>query len=201
MTSYRNHCERKATEIDDFLAENPDLSPEHLQILKKLNADLEDQFKRMETSWESMMDDIEDEPTHTAVEKIFNDVGDNVRKTLGISRKTILGKPSSTNAGAASGNVKIDDTLKPRQALLRSFTLEEASIWFDGFTAYYKHNEKVLEKLTPLVRRQLLNNVLEAGLASALQTDDEVTTDTPILGGNGCLPGSRPSSLRKTHSS
>ena len=44
-----------------------------------------------------------------------------------------------------------------------------------------------MEKLTPLVRRQILNNVIEAGLASALQTDDDVTMATPILGENGCL--------------
>ena len=44
-----------------------------------------------------------------------------------------------------------------------------------------------MEKLTPLVRRQVLNNVIEAGLASALQMDDDVTMATPILGKNGCL--------------
>ena len=55
MTSYKNFCEKKAKKIVDFLHENPDLSPKHLQVLEKLNADLEDQFKRMETSWESMM--------------------------------------------------------------------------------------------------------------------------------------------------
>jgi hypothetical protein len=187
MTSYKKYCEKGAKKIDDFLDENPDLNPENLQVLKKLNTDLEEQFKRMEVSWFSMMGDIDDVPTHTALEKIFDDVDDYVTKTLGVSRKAISENSSPTNAGTASGHVKIDDTLKPRQALLRSFTLEEANIWFDGFTAYYNHNEKVLEKLTPLVRRQLLNNVIEAGLASALQTDDDVTMATPILGDNGCL--------------
>jgi hypothetical protein len=187
MTSYKNYCHKSAKKIDDFLAENPELGPEHLQVLKKLNIDLEEQFKRMEISWFSKMDDIADAPTHATLEKMFNDVDDYVTKTLGVSQKAILGRSPSTNAGAASGHVKIDDTLKPRQALIRSFTLEEANIWFDGFTAYYNHNEKVLEKLTPLMRRQLLNNVIEVGLASALQTDDDVTMATPILGVNGCL--------------
>ena len=103
MTSYKNFCEKKAKKIDDFIGENLDLNPENLQDLKKLNADLEDQFKRMETSWESMMDDIDDAPTHTALEKMFNDVGDYVAKTLGISQEAISGKSSLTNAGAASG--------------------------------------------------------------------------------------------------
>ena len=94
MTSYKTHCEKNAKKIDDFLTENPDLNPENLQVLKELNADLKKQFKRMEISWFSMMDEIEDAPTHTALEKIFNDVDDYVTKTLGTSQKAISGKTS-----------------------------------------------------------------------------------------------------------
>ena len=127
MTLYKKYCERGAKKIDDFLAENPDLNPENIQLLKKLNTDLEELFKRMEVSWVSVMDGFDDVPTHTALEKIFNDVGDGIARTLEISQKTILGKSPSTNAGAVSGHVKIHDTLKPRQKLLPSFTLEEAN--------------------------------------------------------------------------
>ena len=94
MTSYKTHCEKNAKKIDDFLTENPDLNPENLQVLKKLNADLEKQFERMETSWFSMMGDIEDVPIHTALEKMFNDVDDHVTKTLRVSQKAISGKTS-----------------------------------------------------------------------------------------------------------
>ena len=76
----------------------------------------------MEVSWFSMINDIEDVPIHTALEKVFNDVDDHMMKTLRVSRKTISGKTSPTNAGTASGHVKIDDTLKPRQALLWHYT-------------------------------------------------------------------------------
>ena len=58
MTSYKNYCHKSAKKIDDFLAENPELGPKHLQVLEKLNTDLEEHFKRMEISWFSMMDDI-----------------------------------------------------------------------------------------------------------------------------------------------
>ena len=128
MTSYKNCCHKRAKKIDDFLAGNPELGPEDLQVLKKLNADLVEQFKRMEISWFSVMGDIVDVPTHTTLEKMFDDVDDHVMKTLRVSQKAILERTSSTNAGAASGNVKIDDTLKPRQELLRSFKLQEANI-------------------------------------------------------------------------
>ena len=103
MTSYKNFCEKKAKEIDDFIGENPDISPRKLRDLEKLHADLENQFERMETAWESMMDNIDDTPIQTALEKMFSDVSDYVRKKLGISWKTILGQSSSTNAGAISG--------------------------------------------------------------------------------------------------
>ena len=65
MTSYKKYCEKSAKKIDDFIGENPDLNPKNIQVLEKLNTDLEEQFKRMEVSWFSMMDDIDDMPTHT----------------------------------------------------------------------------------------------------------------------------------------
>ena len=192
MTTYKAYCEKKAKNIDDFLAENADPGPKDILELERLNSELIGQFNRMEAAWDSMMHEIDD-PTHTGLEKMFNNVDTYVSKTLKASEKIISEKSATTGpaAGAASttmtGNVKIDDTLKPRQELLRSFTLEEANIWFDGFIAYFNHNEKVLARLTPLVHRQLLNNSLGAGLAAALQTDDTVKVDTPILGKDGCL--------------
>ena len=50
MTSFKGHCDKKAKKIDDFLSANPDPNSEVLQELKRLNADLEDQLKRMEVS-------------------------------------------------------------------------------------------------------------------------------------------------------
>ena len=47
MTSFKGHCDKKAKKIDQFLSDNPDPNPEDLQVLKKLNADLEDQLNRM----------------------------------------------------------------------------------------------------------------------------------------------------------
>ena len=92
-----------------------------------------------------------------------------------------------TGAPSSVGKTKIDNTLKSRHKLLRSFTLEEANIWFDGFTTYFNHNLKVLENLPPSVRRQILNYSFETGLANGLQADDEITADTPIIGDNECL--------------
>ena len=125
----------------------------------------------METAWESMMADV-DNDTFKALDKMLNEVSKEVSLTLMHSKKVVMEKSTSTSTGATSSadNAKIDDTLKPRQEQLCSFTLEEANVWFDGFTAYLK--QKVLQKLPASVRWQILNNSIEAALANALQADE-----------------------------
>ena len=122
---------------------------------------------------------------------MFNEVSEEVAKVLAASKKVILEQATSTQptTGTVSptrnANTKIDDTLKPRQELLRSFTLEEANIWFDGFKAYFNHNEKVIEKLPPSVRRQILNNSIEAGriLISVISSNWKSRTEFASKGG------------------
>ena len=99
----------------------------------------------METAWESMMADV-DNDIFLALDKMFNKVSKEVAKMLTASKKVISDKATSTQpaTGIASptrnANTKIDDTLKPRQELLRSFTLEGANICFDSFKAYFNLN-------------------------------------------------------------
>ena len=103
-----------------------------------MNSALEAQLERMETAWESMMSELEP-ATYAALDKMFNEVSEEVEKMLTASKKVISDKATSTQPGITSptrnANTKIDDTLKPRLELLRSFMLEEANIWFDGFKA------------------------------------------------------------------
>ena len=96
--------------------------------------------------------------------------------------------PNPGTGTSLAGQAKIDDTLRPKDTLLRSFNLEEANLWFQKFTAYFTHNEKALRGQGLVVRRQLLDNCIEAGLASALRTDDKITADTPVIRAeNSCL--------------
>ena len=129
MTSYKGHCDKKVKKIDDFLSANPDPNSKDLQELEELNSDLKDQLRRMETAWEAMMVDV-DNDTFKALDKMLNEVSQEVSKMLATSKKTISERsaPTSTGATPSVGNVKIDDTLKPRQEQLRSFTLEEANV-------------------------------------------------------------------------
>ena len=140
MTAYKGFCQRKAQKIDDFLHANPNLNSRGIQELENLNSTLEAQLERMETAWESMMGDLET-GLYSALDKMFNEVSEEVAKVLGVSKKIISEKATSTQPATEiasltrNANTKIDDTLKPRQELLRFFTLEEANIWFDGFKA------------------------------------------------------------------
>ena len=61
MTSYKGHCDKKVKKIDDFLSANPDPNSKDLQELEELNSDLKKQLERMETAWDSMMMEVEDE--------------------------------------------------------------------------------------------------------------------------------------------
>ena len=64
---------------------------------------------------------------------------------------------------------------------MHPFELEEANIWFENFEAYVDHNKMVIDKLEVKVQRQLLFNSIEAVMASALQTNQTITQDTPIM--------------------
>ena len=150
-----------------------------------MNTALEDQFACMELKWESSRDEIEDETVYGDLQRFVNSSEDYVDMMLKASEDFITEKSiqgSGTGATSSTGNAKIDDTLRPKDTLLRSFNLEEANLWFQRFTAYFNHNEKALRNQDATVQRQLLDNCIEASLASALQTDEKVKDDTPVIG-------------------
>ena len=135
-------------------------------------------------------DNFKDEPEHEKCQMDYDETRRIHDGILDVSRQ-VLSQPRATTPNVAqsttNGPSKIDDTLKPRQELLRSFMLEEANVWFDGFTAYFKHNEKALQKLPASVCWQILNNSIKAALAKALQADDQISAATHIIGDDGCL--------------
>ena len=95
MTAYKGFCQRKAQKIDDFLHDHPDLNSEDIQELKDLNSTLKAQLERMETAWESMMSELEP-ATYAALDKMFNEVSEEVEKMLTASKKVISDKATST---------------------------------------------------------------------------------------------------------
>ena len=191
FNAYKNNCSSKIKKIEAFIAANTgELNAEKILVLKKLNSALEDQFTRMELDWDASMKEITDDTTLEELQKVVKESEAAVDKTLDDSRKFIDDKsvPNPGSGTSSTGHAKIDDTLRPKDTLLRSFNLEEANLWFQKFTAYFTHNEKALRGQGLVVRRQLLDNCIEAGLASALRTDDKIKDETPVIGDeNSCL--------------
>ena len=63
MNAFKGFCQKRAKNIDDFLHANPDLNSENIQELKELNTALKNQLEHMETTWESMVGDLDDDKT------------------------------------------------------------------------------------------------------------------------------------------
>ena len=101
------------------------------QQLKKLNTALEDQFARMELGWDNTMTGIADGTDLTDLEKIVKETKVTMDKTLDDSRRLIYEKSVQNSAMGtpSAGHARIDDTLRPKDTLLWSFTLEEANLY------------------------------------------------------------------------
>ena len=183
FNAFKINCDNKIKKIEAFVATNTgDLDAKKVTKLEGLNTDLEDQLRRMELAWDNSMTGITDNAELEMLQKIVKDTQTAVNKALDDSERFIDEK-SVQNPGtgtSSAGQGKIDDTLRPKETLLQSFTLEEANLWFQRFTAYCEHNARALNGQSLAVQRQLLDNCIEAGLASALQTDDKVKVVTSI---------------------
>ena len=197
MNAYKGYCQKKAKEVDDFLHAKADqeFSTWDIQKLEELNVSLKNQFERMETAWETMMDNIEDNGTFEALEEVLNNVSEDVKKTLTASEKAISDNAAPTQSGTSgatpqpvSGAVKIEDTLKPRELLSADMNLEEANLWFDAYRAHIGFNRNNMAKLDIKVRRAMLNACLDPKMASSLRTNSKIEAETEIdTPDTGCL--------------
>ena len=163
MTSYRTYCEKRAKKIDDFLHANPNPNAKDLQELEKLNSDLEDQLKRMQVAWESMMADVE-EDVFKVLDEMLDKVSEDVAKTFAHSKKVVSEKSatpnvvqSTTTTATSSGPPKIVDTLKPKSPLNEEMTLEEAQLWFKNYRAHLAYNKDALVQQEIQVQRAMLD--------------------------------------------
>ena len=157
FNAYKNNCNNKVKKIVEFIAANAGgLDTKKVQKLEELNKALKDQFARMELDWDASMKEINDSTTFEELEKVMKETQTAVDKTLDDSERFIDDKsvPNPGTGTSSAGQAKIDDTLRPKDTLLRSFNLEEANLWFQKFTAYFTHNEKALRGQGLVVRRQ-----------------------------------------------
>ena len=197
MGSLKGFCTTKAKALDDFLdsVKDRDITSNDVTIIKELRQALKEQFDRMHLKWEAFItadpDPFENDEVFTKCKKDYDESQVLVDKHMVVSKITLDralsdGAPQAEGATGAT-NIKIDETLKPKELLATSMTLEEADEWFRGYKAFLKHNERALKKLDVQVNQALLNKSIEAKLSSALRALPGVLDTTSIADPNGCL--------------
>ena len=146
--TYQRHCNDKIRYVTDFIGKfkGESMTKAQQTRLEKMIEDMEDQVSRMLNSWF----EVGQEALSESEEK-FDDIdaaNEEVKKSMEKAREAafeFIDRKQSTNSDPASASgppraSKIDDTLKPKEILQRSFTLEEFNVWFDRFTAYIRQN-------------------------------------------------------------
>ena len=157
MGSLKGFCTTKAKALDDFLGSvtDRDITADDVITIKKLRAALEDQFDRMHLKWEAFtsadVDPFENDQVYEKCKKDYDESQVLVDKHLSAA-KIALSRALSDGLSQAEGatsttTMKIDETLKPKELLATSMTLEEADEWFRSYKAFLKHNERALTKL------------------------------------------------------
>ena len=194
MGSLKGFCTTKAKALDDFLGsvQDRDITADDVITIKELRGALKDQFGRMHLKWEAFIsadvDPFENDQVYEKCKKDYDESQVLVDKHLDAA-KIALSRALSDGLSQAVGatgttTMKIDETLKPKELLATSMTLDE---WFRSYKAFLKHNERALTKLDVQVHRALLNKSIEAKLSSALRALPGVLDTTSIADPNGCL--------------
>ena len=195
---YKTAADQKIKDAEEYVgvADRTYSDLEEQEILGMI-ADLKDQMSRWETDFQGTLSHQLDDGDFQTYEKVLLDYKELSKKAITALRECLKGLRSNivvpppvppaaaAGTGNASGNIKIDDTLKPEK-LLKSYTLEEFNAWEEKFRAYYDHNKKTLDK-SITISRQILNNLLDLKLVNALKTEEGVRDDSPILANGGCL--------------
>ena len=194
---YKTAADQKIKDAEEYVgvADRTYSDLEEQEILGMI-ADLKDQMSRWETDFQGTLSHQLDDGDFQTYEKVLLDYKELSKKAITALRECLKAlrsnievpppvQAAAAGTGNASGNIKIDDTLKPEK-LLKSYTLEEFNAWEEKFRAYYDHNKKTLDK-SITISRQILNNLLDLKLVNALKTEEGVRDDSPILANGGCL--------------
>ena len=96
--------------------------------------EMEEQVKRMNNSWLEVAQDVlaEDDKKFDEIDAENDEVKKEMKKARQSALELIDKRPSTNtdpNIGTTIRATKIDDTLKPKEILQRSMTLEEFNVW------------------------------------------------------------------------
>ena len=119
MGIFKGFCTTKATALDELLTSLVDSTPtpDEVSEVKKLQAQLSEQFDRMHAKWEVYAEAITDDTVFTKCEKDYTD--SEVMVTRQIKAAKAFLKEAPTDAAvqpntAGTASTKIDELLKPK---------------------------------------------------------------------------------------
>ena len=135
MGSNKRFCTEKATELNELLTSltNSTPTPDEVSKVRKLHTQLTDQFDRMHTKWEVLVEEITDDAVYTKCEKDYNDSKVTVTRQSKAAKAFLKNAPNNETVQsnvAGTTSVKINELLKPKELPLLSMTIEEADEWF-----------------------------------------------------------------------
>ena len=201
IAAFQTHLDRNfkaVTKTMTDLQQVETMTKNQTDRFKAQVAEMEKRYHRTIEKWEDNNENLEDK-TFEELEAKITAISTEFDNTFALAQDFLDQKGTDAiprNAGNDNrGNnnaqtqvqTRIDDSLKPKDILLKSHKLEEYTTWEKQFNAYHDHNSKVLETQPNTVRRQLLDNCIESSLINALDTDPTVTENTPITGNDSCL--------------
>ena len=141
-----------------------------------LQKNLTDQLSRMEKDWDASRYNFDWSQIGGT------DVFEHMERLVAESRAFVAEALVKTDV-FRTAVLELDLTLRPRQKLSLTSTLEEARLWLLKFEAYLDWNRKVLSTVTLKTWKHLLENHLDADLAAMLSADDKITPTTGPGGG------------------
>ena len=134
--SFKTACLKKAKEVRDFVNKHAsvDLNPRKVLQLESLQADLRDQFKRMQRDWDNAKADIADDIVFDEVEAMVNTAEEAVGTALYEAERLL----DETERLTQTSTAPADTTSSIKAVKLPVFWTEEPEIWFSQAEANFR---------------------------------------------------------------
>ena len=192
----KGNVRKKLNDATEYVGLSTEYSGQEDEEIEEMISGIKDSMKQWETKFFNELTDVlgqADVQTYTAdiethgkdAKKAIKDLRNHLKGLKEGNMVQVVQNPPQ-DVRTAPVQDKISETLRPGK-LLRSCNLEEFYDWKEKFEAWFKDNEKTLERKGLKFSRQLLHTVLDSRLVDDLRTDEGVKDDTIITGQGGCL--------------
>ena len=190
---YSGLCDEKVEKAVKFLEDNKGgLTARTMPVAETHSKVIKEQFFKMEKKWQdefmAKVIDEEDDDLYEQINGIVKAAETKVEECADKLDKALKDYDLGTGgASVPTKATKLDNSFKPDPILTFENNLEEFNAWSRSFVAHYDSNKEYLGTATEEIRRQFLNNCIDAKLQASLIVDDSVTMATRIEGDDGLI--------------